>query len=225
MIEENTKENTKKEVIYLYEEYDRKYPNGWGWCSLDKAGCFIDYVDELFKIKNRPITCVEIGVYAGKSLFPVAIHLFNENSGKIIGIEPWSNEEATKDYSDQNFEFWNNVDMEEIQTIFYSILNDFFHLEDHIEIRKESSDETRPIQDIDFLYIDGQHTKQVLKDIDKFATEVTKNGYCVVDDVNWDTEAMEQVPNKMEQIGFTLVHQVDAALVYRKFVENTSKNL
>jgi len=208
-----TKEDTKEKVIELYKYYDELNPEGWGWCSLNKAGCFIDYVDNLSNIKNRPITCVEIGVYQGKSLLPVALELKRQQNGIIIGIEPWSNEEATKGYTEDNFIYWDSVDMQLLKRRFFDMVY-FLNLDYYIEIRQESSNETREIQDIDFLYIDGQHTKQVLKDIDKFASCVTKNGYCIVDDITWNTPGMDKIPNKMEELGFTLIHQVDDSFVY-----------
>ena len=59
-----------------------------GWCSEDKAGILIDLI-----VKYKPQVIVEVGVWGGKSLVPMANALRANGSGKIYGIDPWDNRE------------------------------------------------------------------------------------------------------------------------------------
>ena len=57
---------------------------------------------------------------------------------------------------------------------------------------------------IDYLYIDGQHTKQAFKDADKYATKVRPGGYCFVDDIDWTILSEENLPGYIVDLGFNL---------------------
>ena len=60
-----------------------------GWCSEQKASILVELV-----LKTRPEKIVEIGVFGGKSLVPMACALKENGSGKIYGIDPWSSAES-----------------------------------------------------------------------------------------------------------------------------------
>lgn len=209
--EYTSKHDTKVKIEKIYPEYDEKY-GVWGWCSLDKAGCLIDYVSDICKKNENPI-CVEIGVYGGKSVLPVALELQRNQKGKIYGIDPWSNQEATVGYDNVNFDFWNNINLEHYYNIFVNSITEF-NLEKYVEIIRSTSDDAPMIKNIDLLYIDGQHTIQALKDAKKYATQIKIGGYCVVDDVNWGE--VGEVPNYLKSIGFEYIGFVDVAQVLKR---------
>lgn len=204
-------EISKQTVIHAYSDYDNKFGT-WGWCTLDKAGCLIDYVNEICSRVQSP-KCVEIGVYAGKSILPVALELKRHGKGIVHAIDPWSNEEAVKGYSDLDFNFWNNIDLNRALNIFRVSISEF-QLESYVDIVRSTSDEAPEYHDIDLLYIDGQHTEQALKDARKYATHVKDGGYCLVDDVNWGV--VGEVPNLLREMGFVWVHTVDVCQVFKK---------
>ena len=64
------------------------------------------------------------------------------------------------------------------------------------------------------LHIDGQHTEQAMRDAKKFASQVTLNGYCFVDDVAWGEVA--DVPYLLKDMGFVEVHRVDTGVMYKR---------
>jgi hypothetical protein len=208
----NTKQDSKETVIEAYRKYDSQFV--WGWCTLDKAGSFIDYVDEICNRVDNPV-CVEIGIYGGKSALPVALELKRHNKGKLYAIDPWKNDEAVKGYEESNdhFEYWNNIDLQFIYQFFLNLLKEY-ELEDFVEIWPVASDDTPIIENIDFLYIDGQHTDQAHRDVMKFASRVKLNGYCVADDVAWGE--VSKVPAMLEALGFMMIHQLDSAFVFRR---------
>lgn len=211
----STKSDTKKIVEKLYPEYDAKYVikyGNWGWCSLNKAGCFIDYVDEICNEFENPV-CVEIGVYAGKSILPIALELKRHKKGKVYAVDPWTNEEATKGYDGINHEYWSNVNLGEIYNIYNSVIKES-NVEEYVNTIVAASDDIPVIKHISFLHIDGQHTDQAIRDVRKFASQVSIGGYCVVDDVDWGE--VRNAPSELEKLGFVHVHTVDSAMVFKK---------
>jgi len=215
-----SKNDSKSKIEKIYPEYDAKYGD-WGWISLNKAGCLIDYVDEICRDVESPV-CVEIGVYAGKSVLPIALELKRNAKGIIYAIDPWTNEEATKGYNGINYEYWNKIDLNQKLGIFESMIHEF-EIKDYISIIKEPSDTAPEIRNINLLHVDGQHTDQSLRDVRKYASQITLNGYCVIDDVDWGRVA--DVPNLLEKMGFIHVHTVDSTVVYKKLVYRTDAEI
>lgn len=206
-----SKNNTKEQVTQIYSDYDSRY-GVWGWCCLNKAGCLIDYIDEICESAENPV-CVEIGVFGGKSVLPVALELKRHKKGKIYAIDPWTNSEASKGYDGINYEYWKQINLEYFYNIFTQSIKEF-ELHDYVEIIRKPSDEAPSFSDINLLYIDGQHTIQAMKDAIKYASNVVNGGYCVLDDVEWGEVA--GVPLYLQAIGFTLFHTIDGARVYKR---------
>ena len=152
-----------------------------GWCSLEKGGFLVDLV-----LKYQPDIIVEIGVWGGKSLVPMASALKAIGKGIAYGIDPWENSESVKWTKDEaNLEFWSRVDHQ-------WVLNDLsnkieqFELCDQIQLIKSTSEEAPLIQDIDLLHVDGNHSEETsLFDVKKWVPLVRSGGWIVLDDVHW----------------------------------------
>jgi tetratricopeptide (TPR) repeat protein len=207
-----TKQDSKEIVIKAYEKYDKQLC--WGWCTLDKAGCFVDYIDDICTRVENPV-CVEVGVFGGKSVLPVALELKRHKKGILHAIDPWTNEEAGKGYENlgSEYEYWKNVNLQGMYEFFINLLKEY-DVEEYVNVIKTTSDDAPIIEDIDFLYIDGQHTEQAHRDVMKFATRVKLGGYCVADDVAWGE--VKEVPNMLEALGFMHIHYLDTAYVYKR---------
>jgi uncharacterized protein YebE (UPF0316 family) len=200
----------KIKVVDIYEDYDQKVH--WGWASLNKSGYFIDCVEEICTRVDNPV-CVEIGVYAGKSLLPIAMSLQRNKKGIVYGIDPWSNEEAIKGYSGPNETYWGTIDLKEKYEFFQNLISKF-DLSKYVVTVVDASDNVPEIKNIDLLHIDGQHTEQAVRDAKKFASQVTLNGYCFVDDITWGEVA--DLPYLLKDMGFVEVHRVDTGVMYKR---------
>jgi len=200
----------KIKVVDIYEDYDQKVH--WGWASLNKSGYFIDCVEEICTRVDNPV-CVEIGVYAGKSLLPIAMSLQRNKKGIVYGIDPWSNEEAIKGYSGPNEYYWGSIDLKEKYQFFQNLILEF-DLSKYVITVVDASDNVPEIKNIDLLHIDGQHTEQAVRDAKKFASQVTLNGYCFVDDITWGEVA--DLPYLLKDMGFVEVHRVDTGVMYKR---------
>jgi hypothetical protein len=205
-----TIDDVKIKVVNTYEDYDQKVH--WGWASLNKSGYFIDCVEEICTRVDNPV-CVEIGVYAGKSLLPIAMSLQRNKKGIVYGIDPWTNEEAIKGYSGPNEYYWGLIDLKEKYEFFQNLISEF-DLSKYVITVVDASDNVPEIKNIDLLHIDGQHTEQAVRDAKKFASQVTLNGYCFVDDITWGEVA--DVPYFLKDMGFVEVHRVDTGVMYKR---------
>lgn len=213
---ETTIENTKQQIIDFYQRYDAIY-GVWGWCTLDKAGCIIDSINDICSKTDNPV-CVEIGVYSGRSVIPAALELKRHGKGTIHAIDPWSNEEAVKGYDDLNAVWWGNADLGRALAIFNSAIDDT-GTRDHVNIIRQTSDDAPEFESIDYLYIDGQHTIQAFRDADKYATKVKPGGFCYIDDINWGELGTKNLPKYIESLGFEFLHRVDECAIYRRVSE------
>jgi len=206
-----TIEDTKRDVINLYSRNDARY-GVWGWCSLDKAGCIVDSINDICERVDNPVA-VEIGVYGGKSIFPAAMEFKRHGKGVIHAIDPWSNEEAIKGYDGVNAEYWSNIPLNSIYDIFIRTIEET-ETAKYIDVVRNTSDGAPDYGEIDFLYIDGQHTEQALKDAEKYASKVKVNGYCYCDDVGWGK--VKALPYLMGELGFQRINVVEDCYMYKR---------
>lgn len=153
-----------------------------GWCSFEKAAVLIDII-----LKSKPSTIVEIGVYGGKSLIPMAYALEVNGKGTIFGIDPWDRVESLKGINNSSSEyFWGTyVDYRAVlQNLKLKISE--FHLDHRIDLIKSSSIDAPIIEDIDILHIDGNHSDEAsFADVTKWTPLVRKGGIIILDDITW----------------------------------------
>jgi predicted O-methyltransferase YrrM len=153
-----------------------------GWCSHNKASLLIDFI-----LMLEPETLVEIGVFGGKSLIPMAVALKSVGKGKIYGIDPWDSLESVAGMEGENFDWWGHIDHEKIlQGLRSKIVQ--FALEDQILLLRTTSEQAPYIPNIDILHIDGNHSeKAAYLDVNKWVPFVKKGGLIIFDDVTWGT--------------------------------------
>lgn len=170
-------QQTKEQAYYYMDRLE-------GWCTKNKASLLIDLIFML-----KPHTVVEIGVWGGKSLVPMAHALKILNNGMIYGIDPWDNAASIKGMEGDNLEWWEKVDHE---MIFQGLLSRIkeFNLEDRIELIRTTSELAPSIPNIDILHIDGNHSEDASNlDVIKWVPLVKKGGVIIFDDMTWGTNA------------------------------------
>lgn len=153
-----------------------------GWCTKSKAAILIDLVMEA-----KAQTVVEIGVWGGRSLVPMAFALKELGHGTAFGIDPWSATASAEGMTGVNEEWWTMVDHE---AIYQGLVNKIakFGLKNSVELLRYTSEKAPPIVDIDILHIDGNHSdKTSYFDVTKWAPLVRNGGYIVFDDITWGT--------------------------------------
>lgn len=153
-----------------------------GWCTKSKASILIDFIFML-----HPKTIVEIGVWGGKSLIPMAHALKIKGRGVIYGIDSWDSKESAEGMDQVNSEWWGKVDHEAILKGLQKKISEF-GLGGEIILLKMTSKLAPNIPNIDILHIDGNHSEQSANfDVQKWVPLVRPGGVIIFDDVGWST--------------------------------------
>ena len=151
-----------------------------GWCSKEKAGIMIDFIRMI-----HAKTIVEIGVYGGKSLVPMAFAVEDVEGGKVYGIDPWSSAASVQWMDPINGAWWGNLDhMQVLKNLVFRIKK--FNMEDKIQLIQATSQDAPLITNIDVLHIDGNHSDEAsMIDVLKWVPQVRKGGLIFFDDITW----------------------------------------
>ncbi len=152
-----------------------------GWCALGKATLLADMV-----LKTKPEVVVEIGVWGGKSLIPMAYALRKNKKGVVYGIDPWESHESVQWVLDEaNRHFWQSANHHWVLQDLIAKIGQF-GLEDQVHLIKASSENAPLIENIDILHIDGNHAEQTSYfDVIKWAPQVRSGGWIIFDDMKW----------------------------------------
>jgi predicted O-methyltransferase YrrM len=157
-----------------------------GWCSPSKSLLLYDMARQ-----HKPGTVVEIGIYGGRSIVPLAAALRDNGHGQVYGIETWSGSAATSYRTNIANDFWwMNIDFPKIKGDFLQFV--VAHgLQDTIRVVEAASDRCGGLFDrIDMLHIDGGHsTYGAAQDVVNYVSKVPAGGIIVYDDINWPSTA------------------------------------
>ena len=172
--EEDTIQEMKYNAFWMMDQLE-------GWCSHNKANVLMDIV-----LNVKPHVIVEIGVFGGKSLIPMAYVLKTLGQGIAYGIDPWEAGESIQGLEDPiNKNWWAQLNHSQILHGLTQKIDDF-GLKPQIQLIQKSSMDASPIQDIDILHIDGNHSEQAsYQDVLKWVPLVKKGGWIIFDDINW----------------------------------------
>lgn len=163
----------------LFETIIRTNPTIGGWCEIDKAIHLASMVVAL-----QPECVLEIGVFSGRSLIPMALALKAVGSGVIIGIDPWSKEVAVREQiSNEHRKWWDECPIEKIYQDFIGHINKL-DLNKHVTVIRQESRFVQPPAKINILHVDGSHGDTTVNDVIKFAPRVVAGGFLIMDDTD-----------------------------------------
>ncbi len=168
------------------------------WCSEEKAKLLMELV-----LLEKPSVCVEIGVFMGATVLPVAASLKHLGKGVVYAIDPWSNQEAIKNYEelDPNIEWWASLDMRSVYRSFLK-LHKKWNLKGFCQILKKPSREAvLDIPSIDFLHIDGNYSEESsLEDVELFLPKLRSGGYVLYSNFPWVVNGNQTRREAMQKI-------------------------
>jgi Methyltransferase domain len=167
-----------------------------GWCSPTKA-------IELARLvkSSKPNIVVELGVFAGKSLIPMAMACRDNGFGGVIGVDPWQASESVKGQTPDHQAWWLAVDHEKVYKNCIGKLTEL-GLEKWVQLQRTTSDRFVPPPKLDIVSVDGNHGPQVISDVLKYAPLIPKGGCIVMDDLSWDTGFVEKSITLLVSMGF-----------------------
>lgn len=169
-----------------------------GWTSVSKACTLTGLV-----LAMKPNVCCEIGVFGGRALISMALALQELGSGKAIGIDPYSAQASVEGEVGQNLTWWNNQEMhDEVLRKFLGYVANF-KLDSVIHLIRKKSDDVDVPSDMDIFSLDGNHTEQCVRDVQRFAPKVRLGGVIVCDDIHWGQGApLRAIDMLEEEFGF-----------------------
>lgn len=155
-----------------------------GWCGPSKGIAIAETV-----ISEQCKRCVEIGVFAGKSLIATAIGLSKTGEGVVYGVDPWKASDCLIDESDEAArEWWSKVvDLEEIYRQFLGNVH-ASGVTRFIQILRMTSLEASNVVrgPIDMAHIDGTHSEwSSTSDVCLWIPKVRPGGIVILDDSDW----------------------------------------
>jgi len=157
-----------------------------GWCSVAKAQ---EMAGSVFEEDCQAI--VELGVFGGRSLVPLAMACRAKGSGRATGVDPWTVEAALDSVAEpENRDWWSKVDLAGIRRGFEVQLRRL-GLEPWVRILAQSSQHALAslgTETIDFLHIDSNHSETVsVWEVSAYLPLVRPGGIVVLDDIDWPT--------------------------------------
>lgn len=159
-----------------------------GWCSIEKAEAMMQEVHRL-----KPKVCVEVGVFGGRSLFPVALALEELGEGVVYGVDPWSPEASLAGTQDPaNTAYWNGKHWS-YETVYSDCIRALIdmRLTATCNILRITSDQASKLfvdESVDMLHIDGNHsTEESLADLERWVPKVKPGGSIWFDDIAWES--------------------------------------
>lgn len=173
-----------------------------GWCSIPKAEAMASSV-----LAIRPETVVEVGVWTGKSCVPLALSCAYNHFGKVVAIDPWSHDASVTGQTGANLDWWNSVNHDEIYNIFISEINRL-NLNAYVQVNRAKSDDVEPPPNIGVLHIDGNHSEQAIRDVERYAPNVILGGFTFCDDIHWDGGGVNIAVQRLTKLGFKHLYDI-----------------
>jgi hypothetical protein len=183
------------ETLDVLTELDpiiNRVPSDFGGGSPRNKLLLMCYLTYRYRLK----TYVEIGVYRGRSLFPVA-YTIKKNQGMAYGIDPYCREMAFEhDVSPELrtalTKFIGETDYDAIYEEVEALRSDFA-LANNCQIYRKTSQSAASFFSqnripIDMLHIDGNHDTCFVKaDVAMYLPLVSSKGFIIMDDIDWES--------------------------------------
>lgn len=170
----------------LRKQIQQVTDNLLGWCPLDKSLLLAELV-----IETQSKISVELGIYGGRSLVPMALGA-KQFSGLVIGVEPWENQPALEgDNSKENDDWWAEINLGQVKEAYYhGALN--FDTVANTKVLEMTSKQALPLikeyKSIKVIHQDGNHSELVSSwEVENYLPLLEKGGYWIIDDTQWET--------------------------------------
>jgi hypothetical protein len=148
------------------------------WCSAEKAEKMMDLV-----FAERPQVCVEIGVFTGWTVLPVAATLRYLGEGSVYAVDAWSNREAVRGVPmhDPNYSWWATIPMAQVKEECENLLTEWNLWPYCWIVHATSAEAVDQVPPIDFLHLDGHFSEAgALLDTELYLPKVRSGGYILL---------------------------------------------
>lgn len=195
----------------IFEEIDDAVKSiRHGWCTYEKARVLASAI-----VATRPNVVVEIGVWAGRSLIPMAMALRYNTTGRALAIDPWNAQISSEGMTGENLKWWSSVDHEDIYNHFTFFVN-HYGLSNIVEIKRCKSNDVEPPESIGLFHCDGNHSEQAVTDVNRFASKVVIGGFCFCDDIHWTGGGVSMAVEALTNLGFKELFKLDTGAMFQR---------
>lgn len=204
----------KPEILNYLQKID-----GGDWSTKEMKQELYNLVSKgLKQFDGQELLSVQLGVFAGATLFPLAHAHKDIKNGKAIGIDAWHTAPCLegRNHDDVN-KFWRNMDFNRVFNSFTDIM-EMDEWSYYVEYKRGRFDEVvNEFADdsITLLHQDGAHNKeQIIKELELWSPKLKVGGYWIISAANWG-EAVDgylQLP----KFGFELVKDYEGWEIWRK---------
>lgn len=156
-----------------------------GWYSRARMEATVALI-----INIKPKLCVEVGVFGGASLLPIAMTLKRIKLGHVYAVDSWNNSDCTKYMPDEdpNKDWWSHLPLNDFYTSFVEALKINKVKKKCTIIKGESVRSASKFKDnsIDFLNWDGNLSSLgAQKELQAYLPKIKSGGYILVNNVKW----------------------------------------
>lgn len=181
----------RMDIDSINAKIDALLPTLPGWCTPEKGRRLARLV-----IESRAESCVELGVFGGRSLVAMAYGLASLGRGRADGIDPYEKTASLEGVNDsENDRWWSELDYEDIlRQAAAGIEQNGLGAHARI-VRARSLDVVSSYDDgsIDLLHQDSNHSEAVsTAEVGAWMRKLRVGGFWVFDDVNWATTQQAQ---------------------------------
>lgn len=196
----------------LHEDIKALLPRLHGWCELAKAITLANMV-----LATRPAIICEIGVWGGKSLFPMALAIKQIGTGHLIAIDPWDAQASVEGQTTEaDKEWWTSTANHELVYQHFMYNAKELGVENIIEVHRSKSEQVEIPQNVGLLHIDNNHGEQAYNETVRLSSKVMQHGFVVLDDLTWSGGHVQRAADWLTANGFTHMHNLGTGAVFMR---------
>lgn len=158
-----------------------------GWCDEGKCHTLIDLV-----LQYQPVTIVESGIFAGRSVIAMAMACQHTGIGKVYGIDPWEAMAALEgENGAENDKWWSALDLEQVYIGFMQNVIALRLTGELCWLRMKSERAAKIFDDrsVGLFHSDANHSELVsCREVETWHEKLTDNGLWVWDDTDWTSQ-------------------------------------
>lgn len=198
----------------LKTEIESTVPLMAGWCEPSKALVLADLI-----LTNHPQLIVEIGIFGGRSLMPMAQAVRHAGyNAEVWGIDPWTIEAALEgDVGAANAQWWSSIDHEGVYRGFIQKVLSFGLTKECRWLRMRGDRAARLFDDgsVNLLHLDANHSEQAsCRDVMTWKDKISAAGILVLDDADWPSQ--QAAVRLIKDNGFEVSFDGKTYLVFRR---------
>ncbi len=194
----------------IFRRIEEVSPKLSDWCSIEKAQTLAATV-----IALRPSLTIELGIWQGSSLIPMALAHRAIGYGRVIAVDAWEAEASVQGQSDEDAKWWKSVDHQKAYETFLRALSEE-GVAQIVEVVRCRSDDYTPPDGVELVHIDANHSEQAVKDVQRFIPHMSSRGTWILDDYAWSGGGVRKACAVLERAGWHECYALGTGGIWRK---------